>query len=214
MMKRHGFTVLELIIVLLVIGIVAAILFPMFFARSRESDHPSPGGRCQNDLKQIAIGIKQYIQDNDERFPIVSVYNSRITANRPYGWADAIQPYIKSIQVYQCPSETNGTNTDPTQSGYTDYWYNNNLRNMDEGKLAFISNTILAGDGNDGIDLADARYAKSGLPAGWMTDASKPSFRHLKGANYAFADGHVKWLKPEKITTNQPDAYTYTFAVK
>ncbi len=27
--------------------------------------------------------------------------------------------------------------------------------------------------------------------------------RHLTGANYAFADGHVKWLKPDRVSTGQ-----------
>ena len=27
------------------------------------------------------------------------------------------------------------------------------------------------------------------------TDLSNPAERHLEGANYSFADGHVKWLK-------------------
>jgi prepilin-type N-terminal cleavage/methylation domain-containing protein/prepilin-type processing-associated H-X9-DG protein len=217
-MKRRGFTVLELIIVLMVIGILAAIIFPML-AKPR---NPGRRSSCQSNLKQVAIGVKQYIQDNDDLYPAAVMSRRLNVVGNPKGWADAIQPYVKSIQIYQCPNEATtqppaDTNNDgilADENGYTDYWYNRNLSGASEKKLTFIANTILAGDGNDGIDVTDARYSKFGLPADWLTDKSKPSFRHLDCANYAFADGHVKCLKPEKITNNKPDPSTYTFVIK
>jgi hypothetical protein len=63
----------------------------------------------------------QYSQDYDERFPYFGMNAAANTnSGNPFGWADALQPYIKSTQVFQCPSETNGPNLDPTQDGYTE----------------------------------------------------------------------------------------------
>jgi len=70
----------------------------------------------------------------------------------------------------------------------------------------------MAGEGNDGTDVTDATYSKTSLPPNWLSDRTKPPWRHLGGANYLHADGHVAWLKPNEISTapGQP----HTFAVK
>ncbi len=67
--KKKGFTLIELLVVIAIIAILAAILFPVF-ARARENARRSS---CQSQLKQIALGHKQYIQDYDEKFPLVFV---------------------------------------------------------------------------------------------------------------------------------------------
>src|SRR5690606_12617556 len=77
---------------------------------------------CQSNLKQINLGMIQYTQDYDEKYPMYRPGAS--TAARPYGWADALQPYLKSTQIFQCPSDSAGPNATPTSSGYTDYGYN------------------------------------------------------------------------------------------
>lgn len=49
--------------VIAIIARLAAILFPVF-ARARENARRSS---CQSNLKQIALGLLQYAQDDDER---------------------------------------------------------------------------------------------------------------------------------------------------
>src|ERR1051325_10523224 len=90
---RGAFTLIELLVVIAIIAILAAILFPVF-ARARENARKSS---CQNNCKQLALGFKQYINDFDERYPLVEVTTaSGTTYAPPYGWADALQPYIKN----------------------------------------------------------------------------------------------------------------------
>jgi prepilin-type processing-associated H-X9-DG protein len=48
--------------------------------------------QCQRNLKQIALGMQQYVQDYDEKFP---------PAKR---WCDVLYPYIKSDEVFHCPA--------------------------------------------------------------------------------------------------------------
>lgn len=75
----------------------------------------------------------QYTQDYDEKFPIsvVSTVNPP-PEGVPVGWADAIQTYLKSVQIYQCPSESSPLNANPISSGYTDYWMNKNAGDGDQ----------------------------------------------------------------------------------
>ena len=133
--KHRAFTLIEILVTVVVLAIIAAILFPLF---TRRNDRPRPS--CQNNLKQIVLGFKQYINDFDERYPLVFVTSGSATGVPPYGWADALQPYIKNTQVYQCPSDTLEGTDNPTKPGYTDYWYNANfIRKVPRRSKFFIT---------------------------------------------------------------------------
>ena len=124
---KGAFTLIELLVVIAIIAILAAILFPAF-ARARENARRSS---CQSNLKQIGLGIMQYTQDYDEFFVPAFVGgtlpNSGVAALT--GWPELIYPYVKSTQVYQCPSETT------TGTGYA-------ARNF-RGRLGMASTTPL-----------------------------------------------------------------------
>jgi len=107
--KTSGFTLIELLVVIAIIAILAAILFPVF-ARARENARRSS---CQSNLKQIGLGVLQYTQDYDERMPPIIVQPPNIT----YSWMQIVQPYIKSTQVFACPSDANPT---VISGGFTD----------------------------------------------------------------------------------------------
>lgn len=202
--RSRGFTLIELLVVIAIIAILAAILFPVF-ARARENARRSS---CQSNLKQMALGIKQYVQDYDEMFP--PRYNAGapapggLTAQNTGGWPILIEPYVKSEQLFQCPSETNAPGG-MTSSLAVDYGYNYSLGSKSNGSggemqggvseaaLPYVTSTILTMDQypalstNTIFDINSDVYRQYG------------AVRHLEGANYSFADGHVKWLRPEKI---------------
>ena len=112
---KSAFTLIELLVVIAIIAILAAILFPVF-ARARENARRSS---CQSNLKQIGLGLLQYVQDYDEKYPTAYVnYATPITLGTRsvayQGWNGMIYPYIKSAQIYVCPS-----NPQPYDYGYT-----------------------------------------------------------------------------------------------
>src|ERR1700744_4715956 len=106
--NRKGFTLIELLVVIAIIAILAAILFPVF-ARARENARRSS---CQSNLKQIGLGFMQYTQDYDERMPSQTAvtYNFGIAGDPASGGDSScfgmIAPYIKSVQIFHCPSST------------------------------------------------------------------------------------------------------------
>ena len=141
---KKAFTLIELLIVIAIISILAAILFPVF-AAAREKARQTT---CASNLKQCGLGVMQYAQDYDELFPcgghygwgateracIQSTYASGPefyvwnitggTANKsvwlPEGdsmWMGLIYPYTKSLGVYYCPDGPN-----PTESIPGNYW--------------------------------------------------------------------------------------------
>jgi len=124
MYARRGFTLIELLVVIAIIAILAAILFPVF-ARARENARRSS---CQSNEKNIALGFKQYIQDNNERYPAAS------------GWEgeNGISQYVKSTAIYKCPSAP--------KTGVYDYLYNQNLGGKNENRLENSSLIVLLGE--------------------------------------------------------------------
>jgi prepilin-type N-terminal cleavage/methylation domain-containing protein len=140
--SRIGFTLIELLIVIAIIAILAAILFPVF-AKAREKARQTT---CTSNLKQLSLAMLQYVQDNDERFPVGApgVYNTAVSGggfglwmnsdvgpNPPgggAGWAGEIYPYVKATGTYACPDDTtreksgNGGNTlYPVSYGFNEF---------------------------------------------------------------------------------------------
>jgi len=231
------------LVVIAIIAILAAILFPVF-ARARENARRTS---CQNNLKQIALGVKQYIQDYDEKYPPVD-FTGAASPDGSKGWTVSLQPYLKSTQIFQCGSDTQAPGASPTALGYTDYWYNGLLACQNEARFQATALTVLIGDGYGAADdtygsSSKGNYAvayngaetNDGTPLDLDGDAfnytinfgnlntfnntaqgplDKHSQKHLEGANYSFADGHVKWYRPEKITNSASTAGNPTFRLK
>ena len=187
--KRNAFTLIELLVVIAIIAILAAILFPAF-ARARENARRAS---CQSNLKQIGLGIQQYTQDYDDHYPVIDA-NTGVAGNP--GWAYAIQPYVKSEQIFKCPSENSPAPTGAdlatraVTNGFSDYFLNYNMGGVSLSALNSSANTVMNGDG-------------LGNPASANNNVTSPPAAgravHLEGANYSFADGHVKWLRPEAV---------------
>lgn len=124
----QGFTLIELLVVIAIIAILAAILFPVF-ARARENVRRSS---CASNLKQIGLGIQQYAQDYDEKYVAQSTDGaSNFGVLQAWqAWPVALQPYIKSSQIFACPSATEATGANapnPTATPFpsvNSYFYN------------------------------------------------------------------------------------------
>ena len=202
--RRSAFTLIELLVVIAIIAILAAILFPVF-ARARENARRSS---CQSNLKQIGLGILQYVQDYDEMYP-----RSELAAEDAQGvrmsWDRQIQPYMKSAQIIQCPSDSD-SDRELNVPGYGNSWYRSysatrNLmgtsNNANPAKsLAAVPATALTvmlaerrnGDGpGNNLDALNEWGQYSSIVN--LGDAVQ--YRHLETANYLFADGHVKARK-------------------
>jgi len=211
---KRAFTLIELLVVIAIIAILAAILFPVF-ARARENARRAS---CQSNLKQIALGFMQYTQDYDEKLPLwfanldgsaVSSFTTTATnAGQPgydEGWAELLQPYLKSTQIFQCPSETTGPGTAGSNTNYTDYMYNGDISSYASGTGAGLSMAAINYPSNTVLN-ADATSQWSGSIFGnnyaWGPPYALSYYtRHLDGANISFVDGHVKWEKPQNVAS-------------
>ena len=204
--RRRGFTLIELLVVIAIIAILAAILFPVF-ARARENARRAS---CQSNLKQIGLGILQYTQDYDEKFP----NRVGLPTNGFGGMFVVIQPYVKSTQLFQCPSETNGpapATATPGDNGYTDYAYNVALGNASTGvsggralsELTQPALSVMVCDYTSGYgDRWTAGCLGTDVCAtpGLVEFDVPAAQRHLETQNFLFSDGHVKAYKGATTT--------------
>jgi prepilin-type N-terminal cleavage/methylation domain-containing protein/prepilin-type processing-associated H-X9-DG protein len=200
---RKGFTLIELLVVIAIIAILAAILFPVF-AKAREKARQTS---CLSNVKQIALGMLQYVQDYDERFP---AYGSGSYTVDPWiFWPHQLQPYIKNWQVYNCPSNIYGGTT-MTYHGMSYpqrpcYAFVNSL---------WGSSIALATVQSPSTKwmLADSNHPSLGDIRGFLTASKCAQWTncngglnvsvthawlvpHNEGLNFGFIDGHAKWLQ-------------------
>lgn len=211
--NKTGFTLIELLVVVAIIALLAAILFPAF-AKAREAARRAS---CLSNLKQIALSMAQYNQEYDGYYIRAQSYKD----DPIYGWRIAIAPYLKNGQVFHCPSSTNEVDL-PIR---TDYYINANLSaftivfnsaGISEAAIVSPTLTVLLGDGSFGQSYEFTNPSPTPYTGPYGVNSSgyatycrnntddtpignPASARHLGGANYAFCDGHVKWLRREKI---------------
>ena len=106
---RRGFSLIEVLLVLGIISLLAALLLPVL-ATARQV-------ACVANLHQVGLGMAMYTQDNDGLHPYAVDPVDRVStswdvvpefaAALPHlPWIqDVMQPYVKSKSVFRCPSD-------------------------------------------------------------------------------------------------------------
>lgn len=184
----------------LFLGMGYLILYPVFTHAKTNAQRSS----CQSNLKQIALACSQYLGDNDGRFPAIS--------RGERGWADALKTQVgaETYAIFHCP-----TTRQQFETRSSDFFFNARISNLKSSQIPFPTSTISFGEG---MARGGTNSHFSELPLDWKSDENSPARRHLSGANYAFADGHVKFLRFDKITVQKPSNYNNnwkpTFAVR
>lgn len=120
---RRAFTLIELLTVIAIIGILAAIIIPTV-GRVRQS---ARAAQCKSNLRQIGAGLHLYAADNKDRLPFgLTQPQSPGTGN--FVWHRAILPYIgvqdadrydnKQSPVLLCPGAIQPQTSPATFSHY------------------------------------------------------------------------------------------------
>jgi prepilin-type N-terminal cleavage/methylation domain-containing protein/prepilin-type processing-associated H-X9-DG protein len=222
----RAFTLIELLVVIAIIAILAAILFPVF-AQAREAARKASCSSNLNQIAKAAMMYTQDYDETLVPSYTTNPGKPCIVLPEPgcwSGWVDQIQPYAKNYKISRCPS---GNYQGPGVMS-DDYWssaYGCNWRICGENgglahgdgretrnlsALAFPASTFWFFDAtaacNDNCRIDEA----GGWPEAWQADPPSPNQlawdgangyvgRHQGGANYVFADGHVKFLKASAV---------------
>jgi prepilin-type N-terminal cleavage/methylation domain-containing protein/prepilin-type processing-associated H-X9-DG protein len=197
--KEKGFTLIELLVVIAIIAILAAILFPVF-AKAREKARQSS---CQSNIKQIALSLNMYSQDYDECFPAQGailltsttyaatgvLYKTDYSNDTSPSWVGSLAPYMKSTKIFICPTIGAGVGTEPTT-----YAANGCVLATIASGLTKPTETVLLIDYKGAANSTSYVVNKFSTTSStdWTANEMTP---HSDGANIAFIDGHVKWMK-------------------
>lgn len=212
--RLRAFTLIELLVVIAIIALLAAILFPVF-SRARENARRSS---CLNNMKNLGTAIMMYATDYDEMLPYEEYAWNTTGKNH---WDKMVFPYVKNVQVFQCPSGTgqqinveNGTDwpAKPNRDyAMNDWLCGTAVTATKRLKLPQIQNTadiFLIGEGlrtNLGGWYSAIQYGTTAGGGAFV----RPN-AHLEGSTFMYCDGHAKWLpsytslKPFSATMNVP----------
>lgn len=199
---RVGFTLVEILIVLAVIGVLSSILLSVFFSARDKSRTIS----CAANLRQIGLAMQIYMADYRDFYP------SYHPGPANCSWADRIFPYIKSPKVLWCPAfeageYRPGCTASENISGVKHEWNGSySINTLEDAiweigrtqpsvaqlRVRFPARTILVVDGTG------SGYVNPGIYAAMTSveelEKKNISDRHRGGSNVLFADWHVKWM--------------------
>jgi prepilin-type N-terminal cleavage/methylation domain-containing protein/prepilin-type processing-associated H-X9-DG protein len=199
--RRNAFTLIELLVVIAIIAILSSILFPVF-ARARENARRSS---CASNLKQMGLGVMQYLQDNDEYYPkgISTNFGTpsptgrvpHFGASNLWTWFEIIYPYVKSEQVYTCPGGKFSAGGD-----YNSYNYGTNRQMLVANSGTPVSLSSIGAGSNvymildAGVYQLDAAGNARTIPAGPVSGVNQylPGIGDARGGTCGATDSFAR----------------------
>jgi len=246
---KRGFTLVEVLVLIAITAILAAILFTVF-TRAREKAREST---CLDNLKQLAFGVLMYADDWDGRAPGAGCAWGYWQTGKPLGgnerlsWLVLVDRYVGNRGVFTCPArekwcvagsanpdqvcvygvalpddwrgvsvgytmnqllgQSVPPNTDPDgEKGPRVWWDCTQWGGKNFKRLTRPADVMMLAEANNlgdncgwkvnwprvcGQDY-DPCWDESGTGGRLAENAA-----HGGGNNWAFADGHVKWVRAD-----------------
>jgi prepilin-type N-terminal cleavage/methylation domain-containing protein/prepilin-type processing-associated H-X9-DG protein len=227
--RRAGFTLVELLVVIVVIALIAAMLLPALARAKSRALTVS----CLNNLKQLQICWFAYAHDNDDVMtPNNFVYYVQVggTNDASLGedsltWCRSIAPedgypinentsllfrYNQSVGIYHCPADKSMVNGQPGKLRNRSYNMSNSVNcRLDDhfrklGEVRVPTQLFVFIDTHEDA-IWDATFGVLPLGSYWQDYwLDVPADRHQQGANLSFADGHVEHWKWRATKTGIP----------
>jgi prepilin-type N-terminal cleavage/methylation domain-containing protein len=208
---RDGFSLIELLLVVAIISILAALLLPSLGAAQAKGKQAA----CANHLKQLALAFHMYTADNDGRLVENSPASPWVggsmkipaeSTNQTLIRQGKLFPYANQPDLYRCPADPSQTAGRPRTRSYSmNSWmgsrYMETYQRTNDFR-SFVRESELASGGpsrlwvildENELSIDDAWFLVT------MDDsrpfASLPAARHSRGYGLNFADAHVELFR-------------------
>jgi prepilin-type N-terminal cleavage/methylation domain-containing protein/prepilin-type processing-associated H-X9-DG protein len=170
--RLKAFTLVELLVVLAIIAILAALLLPAV-NRARESGR---GAACISNLRQVGIALQLYVDDNQQRLPVMRDRGSVTDTNLPSvpSVETVLRDPLSNTNVLRCPSDRQQI-FEQTGSSYS--W-----------------NSLLNGQRADDLKVLGMSFDSHAIPVFFDKESFHAARGPAKAVNYLYADGHIKNL--------------------
>jgi len=174
--RFFAFTLIETLVVLLIIAVLAAVLYPVF-ASAREKGHSAA---CQSNYHQIGLAIHMYAQDSDDVIPIDGSSFAGLIAD--------CKPYTHNNAIFVCPDDYDRV-TEKRAGSYR-------MLDLYQGKPLSCGwpDPYHPGQLTRPVSAILAYEAEHDLIPG-KPSPIQPTYRHSGGTQYLLFDGHIRWIK-------------------
>lgn len=201
--KARGFTLIEMLVVITIILILSAMLFPVWETVMKRAE----GASCLSQLRSMGFAAKMYAADFDDR-----LLPARVSGAPPgylgIGWGRILAQYMRNRALLICPSDPAPTVAAGTWGVKRSYGINYELcmvggynnSSLTLAAIASETQTILFMETDSTQRSLGMSYPLHGL--------SRIAARHNDRCNFTFCDGHAKLMKPRETVepTNLWDA--------
>ena len=127
---RSGFTLLELLIVVVIIAVLAGISVPVgrsLLGKSREA-------ACLGNLRDLGVGLQLYLQDNNQMLPTLALASEGEDSDMPV-LETILLPYLVEKNIFHCPADKK--EFEETGSSYS---WNTTQNGLHITKVSFFGN--------------------------------------------------------------------------
>jgi prepilin-type N-terminal cleavage/methylation domain-containing protein/prepilin-type processing-associated H-X9-DG protein len=168
-----AFSLVELLVVIAVIGILAALSLPVLH-RAQEEGRATA---CISNLHQIGVALQIYVDSDNNILPVMrdTPMDTNAAATNTFPYVDIVLgSELGNTNVLRCPSDFQGI-FQLTGSSYS--W-----------------NSLLNGENANHLVVLGMNFKPGAIPVFFDKEAFHAARGPKKAVNYLYADGHIKNL--------------------
>ncbi|GAB4179421.1 MAG: hypothetical protein Fur0032_20110 [Terrimicrobiaceae bacterium] len=193
-MSAHGFTLIEILCALLIIGVLALLAGTSIGSMTARADSLT----CLSNLRQVGVAARTFVGENNGRLPSSS--HHRASDGSSLSWTNTLAEYLGSDFIGRCPSQD--AHPAKVTYGWNDLVTDTSGAGISVSLCRAPSSTILVAE-LAANQIAEHFHFRGAIRNGRLTFNQ---FRgmvavelHGESANYLFVDGHVESLSPGEI---------------
>jgi prepilin-type N-terminal cleavage/methylation domain-containing protein/prepilin-type processing-associated H-X9-DG protein len=172
MKRSRAFTLVELLVVLAIIAILSAMLFPVL-SKAKEAGRATA---CLSNLHQIGLALQIYVSENNNRLPVMydQLLNTNPLPTNITATVDLVlRNHLGNTNLLRCPSDS---------------------KLFQKTGSSYAWNSLLNGQDAEHLRVFGINFNPHQIPVFFDKEGFHVARGPGKEVNYLYADGHIKKL--------------------